>query len=252
VSARFTRLLPDPAGGLAAADVAGAIPPPDLVRDAGRPFVALNMIATADGRATIGGRTAAIANPADNQLFHALRTRVDAIMIGAGTARIERYGRLVRDPAGREARVRAGLSADPPAVLVSRSLRLPADLPLLATPENHVIVLTPSPRAELPPCAARVSYVREAGLAAGLERLRSEHGIRSVLCEGGPELNGSLLPGGLVDELHLVLAARLAAGPDPLTIVSGPALDPPLDLELLSLHESGGFLFARYALRAPT
>ena len=67
----------------------------------------------------------------------------------------------------------------------------------------------------------------------------------------GPELNATLLPAGLVDELHLVYAPKLAGGPDPLTILSGPPLDPAIDLELLSLHDSGGYLFARYALRGP-
>ena len=43
-----------------------------------------------------------------------------------------------------------------------------------------------------------------------------------------------------------MLAPKLAGGDDPLTVYSGPA---PLDLALLSLHESGGYLFARYALR---
>ncbi|MGI8729257.1 MAG: dihydrofolate reductase family protein, partial [Solirubrobacteraceae bacterium] len=79
----------------------------------GRPHVALNMVATVDGRASVGGRTAPISSIADRQFFHALRTRVDAVMVGAGTLRTERYGRLVPDPHRREQRVAAGLAADP-------------------------------------------------------------------------------------------------------------------------------------------
>ncbi|MDX6722139.1 MAG: hypothetical protein QOD73_543, partial [Solirubrobacteraceae bacterium] len=57
----FTRLYPDRADGLTAVDVASELPgpPPDA-----RPFVALNMIATLDGRATVKGRTHQIQNPA--------------------------------------------------------------------------------------------------------------------------------------------------------------------------------------------
>jgi riboflavin biosynthesis pyrimidine reductase len=74
-----------------------------------------------------------------------------------------------------------------------------------------------------------------------------------MVCEGGPHLNGTLLPAGLVDELHLVIAAKLAGGPHPLTILEGPALDPPLALELRSIHESGGYLFVRHGVgRTPT
>jgi riboflavin biosynthesis pyrimidine reductase len=222
---RFRRLLPDAATDLTAEDVAAAVrgsAPPD------RPFLFVNFIATADGRATIAGRTGPIANRADYELFHALRGRADAVMVGAETVRVEGYGAM-----------------DQTAVLVTRSARVPADTGLLRAPGNRVVVLTPSPEATLPGCAAEVRYVR-APLAEGVRRLRSEHSIASIDCEGGPQLFGDLLRAGLVDELHVVIAAKLVAGVHPTTIISGPQLDPPLDLELLSLHESGGYLFTRY------
>jgi riboflavin biosynthesis pyrimidine reductase len=222
----FRRLLPLPAAeGLTAADVAAEVPaaPP-----ADRPFVLLNMIATADGRATIEGRTAPIANPADYELFHALRARTDAVMVGAETVRVEGYGAM-----------------EQLAVVVSRSVELPTERGLLAAPGNRVVIVTPSPDAELPPAAASVSYLREPLLATALRRLRGEYGVESIDCEGGPGLNGTLIPAGLVDELHLVIAPTLAGGDDPLTVYSGRG---PLDLTLLSLHESAGYLFARYGL----
>src|SRR3954469_14106103 len=119
---RFRRLLPDTAEDLTADELAAAVPgegPDD------RPFLLVNMIATADGRATIAGRTGPIANRADYELFHALRTRVDAVMVGAETVRVEGYGRMVPDADGRAARERAGLPADPLAVVVTRSVALP-------------------------------------------------------------------------------------------------------------------------------
>ena len=112
VSEVFRRLLPGPLEeGFTAADLAAAVPgePP-----AARPFLLLNMIATADGRATIGGRTAPLANRADYELFHALRERADAVMVGAGTVRVEGYGPM-----------------DQLAVVVSRSVELPVDRGLL-------------------------------------------------------------------------------------------------------------------------
>src|SRR3954447_4704141 len=222
----FRRLLPTPGEGLSAEDVALEVPGPP---PAERPFVLLNMIATADGRATIEGRTAPIANRADYELFHALRARVDAVMVGAETIRVEGYGPMAQL-----------------AVVVTRSVDLPVDRGLLAAEGNRVVVVTPSPDRELPPCAADVHYLREGDLAVALRRLREEHGVRSIDCEGGPALNATLLPAGLVDELHLVIAPKLAGGPDPLTILRGAPLDPPLDLALLSLHEATGYLFARY------
>jgi len=221
----FTRLYPDTASGLTADDVAALVPgePPD-----DRPFLLVNMIATADGRATIAGRAGPIANRADYELFHALRTRVDAVMVGAETVRVESYGPM-----------------EPAAVLVTRSVNVSPEVGLLRAPDNRVIVLTPSPDGELRPTAARVEYLRD-DIVGGVRRLRTELGIRSVLSEGGPQILGDLVRAGLVDELHLVIGPMLAGGMDPLTIVTGAALDPPVDLRLLTVHESGGYLFLRY------
>jgi riboflavin biosynthesis pyrimidine reductase len=221
----FTRLYPDTASGLTAGDLAALVP--GAVPD-DRPFLLVNMIATADGRATIAGRAGPIANRADYELFHALRTRVDAVLVGAETVRVESYGPM-----------------EPATVLVTRSVNVSPEVGLLRAPDNRVIVLTPSPDRELPPAAARVEYLRD-DIAAGVRRLRTELGMRAVLSEGGPQILGDLVRAGLVDELHLVIAPKLAAGLDPLTIVTGAALDPPADLRLLTVHESGGYLFLRY------
>ena len=79
-----------------------------------------------------------------------------------------------------------------------------------------------------------------------MARLRSEHGIRSVLCEGGPTLNSYLLAAGLVDELFLTLNPKLLGGAAALTIVAGRQLVEPAELELVSLAEGGGELFTRW------
>jgi riboflavin biosynthesis pyrimidine reductase len=241
---RFTRILPDRAEDLTATDLAAAVPGP---APDDRPFVLANMITTADGRATIAGRTATIANRADYELFHALRARVDAVMVGAETVRVESYGRMIVTEEARAAREREGMPGDGTAVLVTRSAAVPATVGMLRAPENRVVVLTPSPDATLPPTAAQVEYLR-APVEEGVRRLRTELGVRSLLCEGGPQLLGDLVRAGLVDELHLVVAPKLAGGPAPLTIVSGDDVEPPRDLGLVSVHESGGYLFLRYAM----
>lgn len=214
-----------------------------------RPHLVLNMVATLDGRIAIDGRSGPIGGAADHELFHGLRTQADAVMIGAGTIRTERYGRIVRDPGRRARRVADGLAPDPLAVVVSASLRLPADLPLLQDRHSTVAVLTAA-EADLPDVAAEVHVLRgpageELAIAPLLRRLRSEFGVRSILCEGGPGLNASLIREGLVDELFLSLAPKLAGG-DPLTLVAPGPIGPPLDLELVSLLEHGGHLFGRY------
>lgn len=246
----FRRLFPEP-GTLSVADAASALredaePPPD------RPYLALNMVATADGRITIGGRSGPIGNEHDRALFHELRAQVDAVMVGAGTLRTERYGRIVKDPDRRARRAAAGLAADPLALVVCASLRLDPGLPLLQDPDSHVVVITTA-AGEIEGARARVEYLRtQAGeakitLAPALRELR-ERGVETVLCEGGAMLNGALLAEGLVDELHLVIASKLAGGAGP-GVVGGPQLEPTLDMELVSALEAGGDLFLRYRMR---
>ena len=89
-----------------------------------------NFALTLDGHATISGRSGAIGSDADTAMLVGLRTRVDAVMIGAGTMRAERYGRVVGDPAKRQLRESEGLAPDPLVVIVSGRLDLPWDAPL--------------------------------------------------------------------------------------------------------------------------
>ena len=246
------RLLPDPTE-LTAEQLVGAYAPWEHVgADAERPFLAVNMVHTADGRAAVDGRTASISSVADRQLFHALRTRFDAVMVGAGTLRIERYGRLVRDPLRREQRRAAGLRPDPLAIVVSGSLHLPADLPLLQDPDSRVVVVTSS-EGVLEGVRADVTYLRQApvDMPGALARLRAEHGVRAILCEGGPHLNATLLGAGLIDELFLTTVPALAGATGRLSIMDDAALDAPLALSMRWLLAHDGELFARYAVCGP-
>ena len=242
------RLLPD-AGELTADELVAELRPWEQAT-AQRPHVAVNMVHTTDGRASVDGRTAPISSVADRQLFHALRTRADAIMVGAGTLRVERYGRIVRDPERREQRRVAGLQPDPLAIVVSGSLDLSADLPLLQDPDSRVVIVTAS-QGTIEGVGADVQYVRFAGgvdLGAALGRLRADNRVRSILCEGGPRLNASLVAEGLIDELFLTTFAQIAGGAGALTIMDDALLPAPVALSLLSLCECAGELFARYAL----
>jgi riboflavin-specific deaminase-like protein len=249
---KLRRLLPTPGeipveeatAGMRLGDLA----PPD------RPYLVLNMVSTLDGRIAIDGRSGPIGDDADRELFFGLRTQADAVMVGAGTIRTERYGRIVRKPERREARVAEGLEPDPLAVVVSARLRLPPDLPLLQDESSTVAVLTAS-QDVLPETPAQMHYLRgpagiELELRPLLAQLRNEFGVRSILCEGGPSLNESLIREGLVDELFLSLAPKLAGGP-PLTLLTGGPLAEPLQAELVWLFEHEGHLFGRYRLQDP-
>jgi riboflavin biosynthesis pyrimidine reductase len=86
------RLLPDP-GPTTVSEQLEAYRPWEEPRE-DRPFVAVNFAATLDGRATIGGVSGPIGSDTDTAMLAGLRTRFDAVMIGAGTMRAERYAGL--------------------------------------------------------------------------------------------------------------------------------------------------------------
>ena len=225
----------------------------DLART-DRPYLALNMVATADGRAAVEGRTRAISSDTDRAIFHSLRTQADAVMAGAGTIRSERYGPLIKSDALREKRAGEGLDPNPLALIVSGRLHLPEDVGLLQDPDSRVVILTQSD-GELSGVRAQVEYLRaEPGPwdpRPQLEALRTQYGVRSILCEGGPTLNASLLPYGLVDELFLTVAPAIAAGPEALTIVGATPQAELTPLELIWTLEDGGELYLRYRLKSP-
>ena len=83
-------------------------------------------------------------------------------------------------------------------------------------------------------------------LSAALERLRTEHGVRSLLCEGGPNLHAQLLQAGLVDELFVTHAPKLAGGEGPGLVAGLPEAERPLELVWLVAEPETDELFARY------
>ena len=244
---RVRRLVPDP-GATSVAEQLDAYRPWDDP-PAGRPHVALNFATTLDGRASIDGRSGKIGSDTDTAMLVGLRQRFDAVMIGAGTMRAERYGRIVSDPAKRERREALGLPGDPPVVIVG-GLDLPWDAPLFTEGGGEVVLFTADADGEPPATATSVEVIREpdgrVDLTAALRRLREERGVRALLCEGGPHLHSQLQAGGLADELFLTIAPKLVGAGT--TILEG-ALPEVAELELAWLLQEGSELFARYRRR---
>ncbi len=84
------RLIPDPGPTTVEEQLDSYRPWEEAVPEE-RPFVAMNFAATVDGRATIGGVSGPIGSRTDTAMLVGLRSRFDAVMIGAGTMRAERY-----------------------------------------------------------------------------------------------------------------------------------------------------------------
>ena len=216
-----------------------------------RPYVVANMIATADGRASIDGRSAPMSSDTDRALFHMLRTQVDGVMAGAGTLRSESYGPMITTVEQSAKREALGLRAQPLAVTVTKTFDIPEQLPLLGDPNSTLVVFTTSTK-EPPKSAATIVVERldltDSGMDVVMQRLRAHHGVRSLLCEGGPLLLGSLIGAGLLDELFLSISPLLVGGGEADQIMVGEILGAPVGLVLVSVLEHHGSLFLLYRI----
>lgn len=218
-------LGPEPVGADAPADLA------ELYAVPRTPWLRANMLSTVDGSVTgSDGRSGSINNAADKRVFDTLRRLADAVLVGAGTARAERYR-----PAAR------------PLVVLSHRGEVP---PTLRGAEPGRVWL--ATHAAAPGLAAardllgaeQVLVSGEDGVdLAALRRDLHARGWQSLLCEGGPRLLAEALAQGVVDELDSTVVPRLVAG-DGARLSVGAPVDVPLRLHLLV--EDEGTLLARW------
>ncbi len=226
----------------------------DLLREArlgdsapdDRPYLFMNFVESADGRATRDGSSRELGSDADLEMLLALRTIADAVLVGSGTIRVEGYGRLCGEER-RARRAAAGQAPDPPLVIFSRRFDVPWDASLFEAAEQPILIYTAVP-GEVPDVAAPVEVVllEPYSSAAALADLRAR-GVRALLSEGGPTLFRGLIGDGVVDELFLTLSPELVGGEEK-RLIPGPPLDPVIELSLQWTLEAEGELFLRYRL----
>jgi riboflavin-specific deaminase-like protein len=249
----FQRLLPDPAPAIDVDELLDSLALRERAT-AQRPYTIANFVESVDGRATVKGRSRGLGDDGDRALFHGLRERVDAVMVGTGTLRAEDYGRILGRAERRERRTELGLNDEPLAVVVSRSGAIPTGARLFGEPEARIVVFT-CVDCDVSGCAAHVDLVQldpsRMTLTTVMRVLRVDHDVRWLLCEGGPTLLSALLHERLLDELFVTLAAKLVGGGNGPTITIGAELIEPQELSLSWLLARPPALYARYAI-SPT
>jgi len=208
-----------------------------------------NMVATADGAASLNGVTQGISSDTDRRVFALLRTLCDVILVGASTVRAEKY--KPARPRELWSHLRHGRPPTPPIAVVSGRLDLDPDSPLItAAPADArtILITTASAPAARRDQMARHAEIIVAGqdtvdLTAAVDALAAR-GYRRILTEGGPLLLAGLVAAGLLDELCLTIGP-LMAGPGASRIVAG-AGSGPLPLRLAHVLEDQGYLLCRY------
>lgn len=223
-------------------------------RETDTPWLRTNFVASIDGAVEVDGATAGLSSPPDQRVLGLLRMQCDALLLGAGTLRAERYGPLLLDEQARSWRRRRGLPEHPTLVVVSGSLRLDPAQPAFADAPTRPVVVThakaPAERRAALDATTEVLPVGEdaVDLAAATVQLH-RRGWRQILCEGGPHLLGGLTAADLVDEVCLTVSPLLA-GAGAGRITAG-ATSPLRHMSLRHVLTADDFLLLRYHRRPP-
>jgi len=189
-----------------------------------RPWIIAKWAMTLDGKiATQTGGSKWISNEACRAIVHQIRGRVDAVIIGSGTA-LSDDPMLNARPSGPRIATR---------IVVDSSARLPLNSQLVQTARQQSVLVAVGPQAD----AANVQQLSEAGCEVlnfpqserneRLTALLTELGNRqmtNVLLEGGSQLLGSFFDLQLVDEAHVFISNKIIGG-ERITAVAGNGLE---------------------------
>jgi diaminohydroxyphosphoribosylaminopyrimidine deaminase/5-amino-6-(5-phosphoribosylamino)uracil reductase len=187
----------------------------------GRPWIIAKWAMTLDGKlASRTGDSRWISGPESRQVVHALRGRVDAVVVGRGTAERDDPLLTARPPGPRIA-LRVVLDTHASLGSESQLVRTARETPVMVAVGQDADAVQ---RQRLAEAGCEVFVCDGATHADRLAALLDELGRRrftNVLVEGGGRLLGSLLDTGQIDEVHVFVAPRLLGGATALTAMAG-------------------------------
>jgi diaminohydroxyphosphoribosylaminopyrimidine deaminase/5-amino-6-(5-phosphoribosylamino)uracil reductase len=191
-----------------------------------KPFVILKAGMTLDGRiATSQGESKWITGATARQEARQLRSRVDAVLVGIGTALADNPGLLANEN-----------GKNPLRVLIDPHLEIPFDSQLAAvTQQAPTLVFTLASES-----SKKALRLQQQGVQVKAMRPDSKGGIpfhailmvlgkmeiTSLLIEGGGGVNGRAIREGIVDKVIFYIAPRLLCGNDAKAVIDGKALLP--------------------------
>lgn len=188
-----------------------------------RPYVALKMAMSLDGAiAPQPGVLQRLSGEAERLYVRELRVAYDAVMVGAGTVRVDDPRLTVRPPYHR---LRPFVR-----IVACETATVPASCRIFASLDGYAPAVVLAPRG----LAAQFENLRESAtvllvgderserldLSAAMQALR-EAGVYSVLCEGGPTLGARLIAAGVVDRVYWAIAPTLLSGPRAVPVLAG-------------------------------
>lgn len=178
------------------------------------PRLRLVLAVSLDGRlAPVAGGAAQLGGRGDRRALEEALAWADAVLVGAQTLRLHGSTCLIHQPDLLERRRAAGRSAQPVAIAVSRSGRLPPQLPFFRQPLERWLLAPPASPAAAAPLPN--GFARRIALASWPEALAAlaATGLEQMVVLGGAALAADLLAADRVAELQLTLCPRLLGGP---------------------------------------
>ena len=189
----------------------------------GRPYVHVKWAMSLDGKiATRTGDSKWISGKASRHWVHALRGKMDAIVVGGGTTRADDPLLTVRPP-GPRTPVRVVVCGAHSLSLGSQLVRTARETPVLVVCRQEA-----RDRQALQVAGCEVIPVSGQDAAVVVEHLLDELGRRrmtNILVEGGSALLGSFRDAGAIDEAHVFIAPRLIGGANAFTPMAGQGVD---------------------------
>ena len=224
-----------------------------------RPYVYLNVAATADGKIdTFERRGAVISSPRDKERVDQLRADADAVMVGGRTLHDEDPKLTIKSEPLRKKRLERGVPANPAKVGISSCLHLKPDSNFLNAGAARIFLFT-TPQTDDAHLTMLRSYGADVFVHEGqrvnlnlmLETLKNK-GVKRLMVEGGATLNFELMRLGLADELTIYVAPMIIGGGTAPTLAAGSGLVRsdaiPLKLVESQAWDDGGILL-RYQFK---
>lgn len=220
------------------------------------------MQTTALFASTVDGKISAVDRRAHREPDKADQTHVeyqaslaDLYLLGAGTLRSEGGTLLIRNPELLAMRAARSQSPQPITCIVSRSLKIPADLAFFSQPVERWILTT---EASLKAAAGSPLLKLAEVIPVGDQELDwekgyallAERGIKNIAALGGGSLNADLLKAKKLDDMWVTIWPTLFGGSEAPTAIEGDGYDPkhaPL-LELLETRQISSELFLHYRI----
>jgi riboflavin-specific deaminase-like protein len=222
-----------------------------------RPRVIANFALTADGKVSTRNFTpTGFTSKTDKRRLQEIRCLGDALLAGARTVATDQMSMGIPARDLRERRRATGLPPEPLRIIVSNNGQIDPRWKVFRRAGAPVVIFsTQRMRQKLRGSIAKLADLwifdsPKVDLARMLGILRSDYGVRTVVCEGGPTLFRALLEIGAIDQLHLTWTALIFGGVGSPTLTGTPGgfLPKTIRCRLKKIQVEGRECFLTYTL----